>query len=106
MSKLQGIFETGLTTVNASTDRNDDVGTIRIEDNGKVYKYVKFLHGTSTVDVTFGDCVVYSGSTGFSAVTVTADYSDASGTAIGGGVIQAACTTTNQFLWVQVGGML
>ena len=100
---IKKIFVTALGDVNLSTDLLDTLGDIRFE-NGKVYKYVLYSEGTAALDTTIGHVLVYVGSTGYHANTVSRDYADASGQLIGAGVAVAAVTTDARYMWVQIKG--
>lgn len=95
---FKSVFITPLSDV-ASTDK-EGVGTLRFENN-KVYKYVKYVHGTGSLDVVAGDMAVY---TDESAEEVTADVSDISAQEIGAGVFVADVDETDRYCWIQTTG--
>lgn len=94
------ITATYTTLAEGNTPAVGDVAFI----GSKVYKFVKYVEGTGALDVVAGDVVYYVDVTGYSAGTVTADVSDATGQEIGAGVVQAAVTATNTYMWVQIKG--
>ncbi len=98
-------YLTRLTDVD-TIDR-EGVGTLRWE-SGKMYKYVKYEHGTAALDLVIGDVVVYTVEDADS-YFVTADVSDItddnSGLPVMAGVIVAATVTeTDRYIWIQIGG--
>ena len=78
-----------------------EVGQIGQTDDGKVYKYVKYLDATAGAagQVTYYTTVAIGGA---GSDTVTIDLSDSD--EVGAGVLQSALTT-GTFGWVQVKGL-
>lgn len=76
----------------------------RDKDN-KLYKFVKYDDGTANLDLVAGDVVFYSGVTGYTTNTVTADASDGTGQEIGAGVVQATVTEDGSYFWIQIRGV-
>lgn len=72
--------------------------------DGKRYKYVKYNDGTANLDLAAGDVVIYVDDSGYTAHTVSADVSDASGQEIGAGVVVAAVTEDASYFWIQTKG--
>ena len=97
---------TGINVDATSTTAEFTVGTLGANYDGgfKLYKYVKYVEGTGTLDVVAGDVVYYVDDSGYGASTVTADVSDSSGQEIGAGVVCAAVTATNTYMWIQIKG--
>ena len=97
---------TGINVDSTSTTAEFAVGSIGANWDGgfKLYKYVKYVEGTGTLDVAVGDVVYYVDDSGYGASTVTADVSDSTGQEIGAGVVCAAVTATNTYMWVQIKG--
>ena len=101
------MWMTGIKSDEVSTTREFALGTIAAnwEDGAfKVYKYVKYSDGTGNLDLAAGDVVYYVDDSGYGANTVTADVSDSTGAEIGAGVVQAAVTDDNSYIWVQIKG--
>lgn len=95
-------LDTSYTTTTADEIR---LGTIASDPyTGKKYKWVIYDHGTATLDLAVGDVVYYKDDTGYGGNIVTADASDASGAEIGAGVVQAAVTEDDTYMWVQIRG--
>lgn len=101
MSKggLKQIWTTRLTDVSDSA--KEDLGSVRFE-NGKFYKYVKYLEGTGALDVVAGDVVFYDAGTGYTNNEVTADFSDSD--PIGAGIVQATITADAKYCWILIKG--
>lgn len=97
---IQGINPASVST----TDPEFRLGTIGMDFNGKIYKYVTYAHGTATLDLTSGDVVYYVDDTGYGSNTVTADASDSTGQEIGAGVVAATVTDNGSYFWVQIKG--
>lgn len=88
----------------ATSGRGHRPGDHYTDNDGKKYKFVKYDDGTGALDLVAGDVVYYVDATGYSAHTVTADVSDASGAELGAGVAMAAVTVDGSYFWVQTRG--
>ena len=100
------MFITGIKIDRVDTSPEFTPGVIGAVFDGafKVYKYVKYAHGTATLDLAVGDVVYYVDDSGYGAATVTADASDATGQEIGAGVAPVAVTEDASYFWVQIKG--
>lgn len=85
-----------LTTVYASTDQQFTLNQKREED-GKVYRFVKYTAGTATVVAVAGNLVYWTATAG----TVVGDESDSS---IPAGILMGVIAA-NGFGWIQVRGL-
>lgn len=99
------MYITGIDPTVVQTSNPDfTLGCIGMNSDGKIYKYVKYVEGTATLDLTSGDVVYYVDDTGYGTNTVTADVSDALGQEIGAGVCGATVTVNGTYFWVQIKG--
>ncbi len=94
----------GIKLDSVSTTAQYRPGMIFDAYNGKRYKYVKYNDGTANLDLAAGDVVIYVDDSGYTAHTVSADASDASGQEIGAGVAVAAVTDDASYFWIQTKG--
>lgn len=94
---IKKVFVTPLDSVSESD--KEGLGVIRFE-GGNIYKYVKYVEGTGTLDVADGDVVFYND---YENNEVTADISDTNN--IGAGVVQAAVTETDRYIWIKIKGI-
>lgn len=101
---IMGIDPTVVGKDGTATEPAHGVGSIGMNSDGKVYKYVLYAEGTGALDLVSGDVVYYVDDTGYGASTVTADVSDATGQEIGAGVCGATVTLDGSYFWVQIKG--
>lgn len=99
-ANLSGVYTAAELTQGATPSAGD----IFFGEGNKVYKFVKYTEGTAALDLAVGDVVYYVDVTGYSAHTVSADVSDATGQEIGAGVAQAVVTATDTYFWIQIKG--
>lgn len=92
-------------TVVSTGDPEFTPGTLGLNADGKMYKYVVYDDGTATLDLVTGDVLYYVDVTGYAADTVTADVSDSTGAEIGAGVVLATVTVDGSFFWIQIRGI-
>jgi len=104
MSGFQETFITPLTSIRASTEQVDKLGTLRWELN-KLYKYVKLkLAPDADVDATAYDQLVY---TDYSAHEVGIDITDIEATNFLAGYTVAAIDMSadkGKYIWMQIKG--
>lgn len=89
------LFQTDLTE--SSTTDIEIAGTIREDSEGNVYRWVKNTHSAAFA---VGDCVVYSGGTVRSQVTVPATASLANGAGVA-----LAALASGSYGWIQCKGV-
>lgn len=77
-------------------------GTHGIDDDGKIYKYVKYSEEAAGVDGVAGEACYYVADTGYPAHTVTSDLSASD--EIGAGILQVAMSD-DEYAWVQIKGL-
>lgn len=94
---IKKVFVTPLDSVSESD--KEGLGVIRFE-GGDIYKYVKYKEGAGTLDVADGDVVFYSD---YENNEVTPDLSDTND--VGAGVVQAAVTETDRYIWIKIKGI-
>ncbi len=98
---LKQVFVTGLTQT--SLVDLEGIGTIRF-NNGKWYKWVKYIEGAETLDIVVGDVLVYTALDGYEDNEVTADVSDGDTLPIGAGLAMGTVTVTATYMWMQIKG--
>jgi len=76
-------------------------GTHGIDDDGKIYKYLKFDEGAAGVDGVIGEVAYYYLASGFDAHICTSDLSDSVN--VGAGVIQVV-VSDGEYAWFQIKG--
>ena len=76
-------------------------GTHGIDDDGKIYKYLKFDEGTAAVDGVVGEVTYYYLASGYDAHICTSDVSDSVN--VGAGVIQVV-VSDGEYAWFQIKG--
>ncbi len=97
---MSNSWVTKLTDV--STTAKDVKGGIRVEPDGKVYKYLQYTEGTAAVDGVAGEVAYYFEDDGPTTYKVCSDVSDCTGS-IGAGVLQAAMSE-GEWGWLQIKG--
>jgi len=91
---LRNLFATKLTASDAAA--RDPLGSIRVEGDGKMYKYVKFI----TASVVAGDAVKYADGAGYGNNEVAPS---ATAAAVVAGVAVAS-QAIDQYGWIQIKG--
>lgn len=77
------------------------LGTVRQEDDGKIYKYMQYKQGAAAVDGVLDEVAYYFTLDGYKLNQVTSDLSDS--VELGAGVIQAAIKEAEHG-WFQIKG--
>lgn len=85
----------------ANTTPQFTPGTHGIDDDGKIYKYVRYNIATAAVAGVVGEVCAYFAAGGAQDHDVTSDYSDSVN--IGAGVLQVAMGAL-EYAWVQIKG--
>lgn len=115
MSNSQ-IWRTQLTDVLSSTTqlthltaRIDPLGSIRVEPDGKTYKFVELKNTTATVAAAAGSLVAYGAANGYGSNRVVVDLTDADAIVLCAGATLATITGTAgtyYYCWIQIGGQI
>lgn len=101
------MYITGIKTDVVSSSPEFTPGTIGMNHDGKVWKYVKIMNTTATVAGVAGDLVSYFKEVGHGQARVVTDVTDADGVPIGAGLLGGTIVGTlavAEYGWIQIKG--
>lgn len=96
------MYITGIDPTLATTSATFKLGSLGMDSDGKVYKYVTFNDGTAATDGVKGEVCYYYTLDGYKLNTVTSDLSDS--VEIGAGVMSGVALTDGDYGWIQIKG--
>ena len=95
------MFQLGIDTTAVSTTALFKLGSLGMDSDGKVYKYVQYKEGTAATDGVASEVAYYYTLDGYKNNQVTSDLSDS--VEIGAGVLPVAASE-DEYLWIQIKG--
>jgi len=101
------MYITGIETTKVTSAQEFALGTIGMNQDGKVWKYVEIKNTTATVAGVAGDCVSYAVDAGYNISRVVSDVTDAAAAPVGAGLLGGTIVGTlavAEYGWIQIGG--
>ena len=95
------MFQLGIDTTAVSTTALFKLGSLGMDSDGKVYKYVQYKEGAAATDGVASEVAYYYTLDGYKNNQVTSDLSDS--VEIGAGVLPVAASE-DEYLWIQIKG--
>lgn len=101
------MYITGIDSDRVDSSAEFRLGSIGMNHDGKVWKYVQIKNTTATVAGVAGDCCSYGAATGHGNNLVVLDQTDADAVPVGAGLLGgtvAGVAGTSYYGWIQIKG--